>query len=260
MTIPFPMNSAFTEMPPVYPEPMRASADPVAEFVGDPFGGQQPTPPVAGVPWATQRIAANLQMRYRIFGNPYLRRAGITFGHFAMNTTAPADHVTLGWFGATPATLFGNPGGPAHGDWPMPVTTTVYETGTNSLMFPGMVFRVVTGPDVPASSPPATTADTESWGFQSTSINVWGNGTQGNTLAPTIGLYDSGIVVLAANDDLVRMLAANTGHPITIAVWAPPGAYVPSVTIYGRCGMEPTATEYDRRCCSPPLAARCSSR
>jgi hypothetical protein len=246
LTVPFVMDSATTAMPGLFPSPMRAPTERVAEFVGDPAGAASPTAIGAGVPWASQRIAANAQMRYRIFGNPYLRRAGITFDHFAMNIVAPADHITLGWLGASPATLFGNPGDFPHGNWLTPVTTTVYESGGNSLMFPGMVFRVVTGPDIPHTSIPGE-PDRESWGFQSASINVWGNGTQGDTTLPTIGLYDSGVVILAANNDVVRMLAANTGHPITIAVWAPPGAYVPSVTVYGRCGMPPTATAYDRR-------------
>ncbi len=245
ISVPFVMDSSAATMPPDAPAPMRASTELVAEFVSDPLGALSPSPSGDGVPWASMRIASNLQMRYRVLGNPFIRRLGITFGNFAMNTQGVADHVTLGWRGASPATLFGNPSAMnGSGNWAGPVTTTVYETGSNSLASPGMVFRVLTGPDISETS---TTSDQESWGFRATSMNIWGNGTQGAATPEVLGLYDSAMVVLAGNQDVVRAVVANTGHPVTVALWAEPGAFNPSVTLYARCGSVPTSTMWDRK-------------
>ena len=151
VNVPFPMDTSADQSPPRVPASNRAGTEFQAEFVHDPWGGANPMPIDDNVPWATRRIAGNLQMRYRILGNPYLRQAGIRFEQFAMNTTqvdGTNDLVTLGWFNSAPATLAGNPS-LANGNWPFPVTTTVYGSGANSLTWPGMVFRVVTGLDVP---------------------------------------------------------------------------------------------------------------
>lgn len=47
--------------------------------------------------------------------------------------------------------------------------------------------------------------------------------------------------------DVTRAIIANTGHPVTVAVWAPPGPFVGSITLYARCGADPTATAWDRK-------------
>lgn len=242
--------------PPLSPAPNPGPGWIPSEFVLDPFGGQGPSAAAdtPAVPWALQRLASNLRRQYRLIGNPYLRGAGITFPNFAMNNTVTssplmtsADFVTLGWFAATaPAVLGGNPAA-ANGAWGRTVTTTVYPYDPFSLMYPGMLFRVITGPSISDSST-RLIPDAESWGFETSSINVIG-GELGTDVPPTLSPYDSVIAVLMPTDDTVRTLIAQTGEAVSVMLWTPPPAtyFTPGITLWARCGAPPTATEFDRR-------------
>ena len=219
-----------------------------SQFIRDPFGNTNPTPSsVSGAPPSlNQRMVANLRHRYRIIGNPYLRAAAVRFSWFNMNSISVAgpsgssfDRVELQWFYGTPTSLTGNYGGSTVG---LPVAAS----GTNSLMWPGMVFQVRTSADLPGSASSAT-LDRESWGFITQQLEVTGTGVMGDTIMPTLGAYDSAVSVLMTPDDVVDTLIANTGHPISVAAWQTPGFTSPGVVLWARCGAPPDAANWLRR-------------
>ena len=195
------------------------------EFPLDPNGWHNNTTAGDDVPWATVRLAANLRQQYRILGNPFIRSAIVRFTNLALDWLATTDgiqtshdFVELGWSGATPIQRTGSLASD-WGDWGGTVDLGVTASGTNSLTSPGMTFRLVTGPDI-GEAALSSARDRESWGFETQRIAVTGT-SLGATTVPTMGLYDNIIAVLLPTNDTVRMIAPQTGHPVSILMWAP---------------------------------------
>jgi hypothetical protein len=214
-----------------------------SEFARDPWGNIDPgLPSGPGTPAGiTQRIVANTRLRYRLIGSPYLRAATVRFSWFWMNPVivgSSNDRVELQWFYGAPTQLSSGPTYPAN--------LSVAASGNNTLMWPGMVFTTITGPDESVGSPPGD-PDTESWGYISQDVQVWGNGTVGAVLLPTLGLYDSAIGVAMTTDDVVDAAVATTGHPVSVVLRLPAADIGSGVILWARCGALPTATAWDRR-------------
>lgn len=224
------------------------------EFPLDPGGWLRPGTGAPGgdaVPWASIRLAANLRQQYRIIGNPYLRSATIRFANLAMDwhvTTADFgsshDLLQLGWSQQAPVDRTGSLTSDI-GNWGGPVYLGVIANGTNSLTSPGMILRVITGPDIPETEP-STTRDRESWGFEAERIEVTGY-SLGSTTVPSLGLYDNVIAVLLASNDTVRAIAPQTGHPLSVLMWEPSTntTFQYGPVLWTRCGAPPTSTQYD---------------
>lgn len=214
-----------------------------SDFIRDPFGNVNPGPP-SGPPGitVTQRIVANQRLRYRLMGNPNIRSGGVRFTWFWMNDVAVAgsnDRAEVQWFSGSPTSLTAQ-------HTSSPTNLTVATSGTNSWMWPGMIFNTITGPDIDGSSP-TSTPDRESWGYLTEGVRVTGNGTTGSTVWPTLGVYDGAIGVVLANDDVMDSLVATTGHPVSVVLRLPAGQLGSGVILWGRCGAPPTSTAYDRK-------------
>jgi len=220
------------------PPDSTTGAEP-SEFPRDPFGNRNPGVPLdPGTPsQLNARMAANLRQRFRIIGGPYVRAATMRFSWFFFNALPEGgvvDQAQLQWFSSSPATLTGGP--------LVPANLGVGATGTNSLMWPGMIFHTVTGPDLSLTAP-NTTPDRESWGYVTQDAQLWGSGALGAGTLPTLGVYDQALAVLQQTDDTVDTLIANTGHPVTIAVW-PHNDTGTGLGVWARCGALPTATQH----------------
>ena len=184
VNVPFVMDTSANQPPP--PAVVGNILNPgltaaPAEFVGDAYSGFVVDATRPG--WATQRIASNLHQRYRIIGNPFLRSVGLRMENFSMNPVVPtwweragtggswyvqssiADYAAMGWYyGAAPALT---------GQYAYPVTLAAPVESNNSLMFPGVLFHVVTGRDAMGSTDISPT-EGESWGFETSRIEVTG--------------------------------------------------------------------------------------
>jgi hypothetical protein len=205
------------------------------EYPRDPFGTVNPTPPT-GWPYAS-RIVANLNQRYRVMANPWVRTAIVDFSHFNMDMTpvnGVSDHVDFDWFYTVlPTSKTGNQGATSLAP-PM-------ASGADSLAFPGMIFRVVTSQDSARGSP---TAEHESWGFRTTQVRLVPNGTIGSSIVPTLSPFDDTVIVLAPSDDIVTTAVFNTTLPITLAAFYSSGVFANGVRMWARCGAPPTATNF----------------
>lgn len=147
------------------------------DFELDAWGTINPSAPA---PFAgQQRLQANLSQRYRVLANPWVRQVQVSlsrssFDPFATAGGTSGDRLELDWFYASTPNQITNT---------TSAITLPPPTGTDSLMFPGSILRVVTGPDSVRS---ASTPEHESWGFLTQSILACPNGSQGNATWPTL--------------------------------------------------------------------------
>lgn len=118
-------------------------------------------------------------------------------------------------------------------------------SGSNSLMWPGAIFHVVSGPDL-LSSANVSVPDSESWGFRTYELEVTGNGTWGDFTVPTLGVYDSAIGIAMPNDDVVDAAVANSGHRMAVALWSPNDTGA-GLILWARCGGFPTSSSFNRQ-------------
>lgn len=207
------------------------------EFVDDDFGDGAP----AGFPPGMIRMAANLNQRYRVIGNPYMFYPTVRFTAFNMDSTAGTtfDRVYFDQFYASSPMSATGAHAPPFGITPTSLPTTV------SMTWPGFVFRVATGADRPRQTPPL--ADGESWGFIVQDIQVAPSATIHDAYLPTFSPYESIIGVLNANDDVVRgALIPNSNYAFTIAAWnVAPNNPAWGVAVWARCGADPGPGVYD---------------
>lgn len=210
------------------------------EFPDDIFGNEHNPPPLPFPP--TQiRIAANLNQRYRVIGNPFMFFPHLRFTAFSMNNTAgeTADRVYFDQFYASsPASWTG---GHSAGTSLAPASLA----SNISMTWPGFVMRVSTGPDRVRTVPALT--DAESWGFQTDAIVVTPSATIHDQWLPTFAPYEAVIGVLNANDDVVRgALVANPDYTITVATWnVPPNDPAWGMAVWAKCGMDPGPGSFD---------------
>ena len=233
LTVPFVLDT-LSRTPAMLLEPETS------EFIRDPFGDTSPPSGPPGIT-PTQRIAANTRLRYRMIGNPNIRSGGIRFTWFSMNSTVVGgsnDRVELQWFYGALSTQTGTLTSASN--------ILVPPAGGNSLMWPGMVFTTITGPNIDPSSP-TSMPDSESWGYVTEGVRVTGNGVTGDAVWPTLGVYDSAIGVTLANDDVVDTLVATTGHPISVVLRLPPQDVGSGVILWARCGAPPIESARDRK-------------
>lgn len=208
------------------------------EFPRDYFGNEQPQPP-AGF---TYRIQAGLNQRYRFVGNPWLGTIALTLNRMQMDSTQTAgvgsgDRIVWDWFYE-----------PSPQEWTgsWSAIGPAAFAGADSLMFPGTVLRVVTGPDsglIPNAyvTPYDTVPEHESWGFETSNLLVGPRPTMGTAWQPTLGNYESVVGVVLGGDDTFSTAIFHSSDPITVATWVPDGA-IPGMSVWVRCGAAPSPT------------------
>lgn len=210
------------------------------EFPPDYMGTEWPSPTGS----FRARMQGNLSQRYRIVGNPWLVQAAMQMTRMYMNPTlsngpGSNDRIEWDWFyqGApgswTGGSLSGSPQSIA----------TPPAGGTDDMLWPGTIFRVVTGADAAPSTPGTHVIDYESWGFDSSSIVVVPGSSLGAQWVPTFGNYESIIGVLMPTDDVYNTAIFSTSNDVTVAIWIPDGQ-VSGVAAWARCGAFPNGSSY----------------
>lgn len=222
---------------------IQAPMNSQTEFHLDAWGSTG-TPPT-GFPASSQRLAADLNQRFRVIGNPNLRDVELRFSRFDMDLGGDGtaqDRLYFDWFYASaPQYITGHSFGSTNTILAIPPAS-----GSDSLMFPGTVFRVSTSRSA-ARQPGGATPEHESWGFVMSEIRVYGPTSPGNSLLPTLAPGQSVVAILLPGSDTVRALLEHvaTGVGPTIATWDAQTVTAPGTRLYLRCDADPTATAYD---------------
>ncbi|MFO0712272.1 MAG: hypothetical protein U0353_20645 [Sandaracinus sp.] len=224
-------------------------------------------------PMSGSLYLANLDQRRRIVGNAWIRRATLngpidttlrisadacretsTFipGYPCTSVTAAErDRVEFMWFAGTPVTAFNDDLNRQTGR----VSLAVPSSGANSLLFPGMILRFVSGPEVPHIPPwmprplPLPVGEDTGWRLNSITVHPSSPAAQGSTLPPTITPYErfSGVLLggTSSTNDEVYVVLPTSSRPQSLAVWF--DETVPTGTtafVMVRCGMRPSVSNF----------------
>jgi hypothetical protein len=166
-------------------------------------------------------------------------------------TAEERDRVELMWFAGTAVSAFNDDLNRQTGR----VSLTVPPSGGNSLLFPGMVLRFVSGPPVPHLPPwrsrplPLPVGEQSGWQLNSITVHPSSPAAPGSTLPPTITPYErfSGVLLGGAsstNDEVYAVLPTSSRGQ-SLAVWLDESVPVGTAAfVMVRCGARPTVSNH----------------